>query len=74
MQPHELIPLVATVGAGGLASAIIAREPGLRANQLVAGILVCAGFWSLCEVLSGIWWRAARGRPAPELFRGVRSG
>jgi PAS domain S-box-containing protein len=51
MHAYALIPLFSALGAAGLASAIAAREPGLRANRLVALILLSAAFWSLCEFL-----------------------
>lgn len=51
MHPFVLIPLAAAFGAGALAAAIAAREPGQRANRLVAAILLCDTWWALFEVL-----------------------
>ena len=51
MHPVVLIPLATAFGAAALAAAIIAREPGQRANRLVAAVLLCDVWWALFEVL-----------------------
>jgi PAS domain S-box-containing protein len=51
MHPYALLPLAALVAAGVLASAFAAREPDQRANRLASLILVCAAFWSFCELM-----------------------
>jgi PAS domain S-box-containing protein len=54
MHPYVLLPLAALVAAGVLASAFAAREPDQRANRLASLILVCAAFWSFCELMATI--------------------
>ena len=51
MHPAVLIPLATAFGAAALAAAIAAREPGQRANRLVAAVLLCDVWWALFEVL-----------------------
>jgi len=51
VHPVVLIPLVSALGAGALAAAIAAREPGNRANRLMAAVLACDVWWALCELL-----------------------
>ena len=51
MHPVVLIPLATAFGAAALAAAIAAREPGQRANRLVAAVLLCDVWWALFEVL-----------------------
>ena len=51
MHPFVLIPLATAFGAAALAAAITAREPGQRANRLVAAVLLCDAWWALFEVL-----------------------
>ena len=51
MHPVVLIPLATAFGAAALAAAITAREPGQRANRLVAAVLLCDLWWALFEVL-----------------------
>ena len=45
------VPLLAFICAVLIAIGIIARDPGQRANRLVALLLACSAHWSLCEVL-----------------------
>jgi PAS domain S-box-containing protein len=52
MHPYVLISLLSTLAAGMLAAAIWARDSGNRGNQLAASLLLCAAFWSLCDVFS----------------------
>jgi PAS domain S-box-containing protein len=54
MHPFLLVPLFACLGAAGMAGAIVARDPGQRVNRLVAIVLVCSAWWSLCEVVWGM--------------------
>ena len=54
MHPFVLVPLLSCVAAAAMASAILFRDPGQRANRLVALVLVCSAHWSLCEVLWNI--------------------
>jgi signal transduction histidine kinase len=49
-----LIPLGAAVIGSMLAAAVLVRDPGQRANRLLAAILVAASWWSLCEVISNL--------------------
>jgi signal transduction histidine kinase len=53
MRVALLIPLIAVVIGAMLAAAVLVRDPGQRANRLLAAILVAASWWSLCEVVSG---------------------
>jgi PAS domain S-box-containing protein len=52
MHPYVLISLLSALAAGMLASAIWARDPANRGNQLAASLLSCAALWSLCDVFS----------------------
>jgi PAS domain S-box-containing protein len=52
MHPYVLISLLSALAAGMLAGAIWARDAANRGNQLAASLLLCAAFWSLCDVLS----------------------
>ena len=45
------IPLISGLTAVIMAAGILGRDPGQRANRLVALILACSAHWSLCEVL-----------------------
>ena len=51
MHPVAWIPLATAFGASALAAAIAAREPGQRANRLVAAVLLCNAWWALGELL-----------------------
>jgi signal transduction histidine kinase len=51
MHPVAWIPLLAAFGAAALAAAIAAREPGQRANRMLAAVLLCDVWWSLGELL-----------------------
>ena len=61
MHPVVLIPLATAFGAAALAAAIAAREPGQRANRLVAAVLLCDVWWALFEVLCLTAQRRQRG-------------
>jgi PAS domain S-box-containing protein len=54
MHPFLLVPLFACLAAVGMAAAILSRDPGQRVNRLVAVVLVCSAWWSLCEVVWGM--------------------
>ena len=54
MHPEVLVPLLSLVGAGVLASAIVAREPDRRVAALVSLILAGAGIWSLGLLLFAV--------------------
>ncbi len=47
----SVLLLVSAVLASGLAGALWAGGSGQRANRLVALVLVCSAFWSLCELI-----------------------
>jgi signal transduction histidine kinase len=51
VHPVAWIPLLAAFSAAALAAAIAAREPGQRANRLVAVVLLCDAWWALLELL-----------------------
>jgi PAS domain S-box-containing protein len=51
MHPVTLIPLVSCVLAAMIASAIVSHDPGQRANRVIALVLACSGWWSLCQVI-----------------------
>jgi hypothetical protein len=51
MHPVQLIPLFACVLAAMGASAIVTHDSGQRASRLVALVLACSAWWSLCEVI-----------------------
>jgi PAS domain S-box-containing protein len=55
MHPQALLAFASAIGAVALASAITGREPDRRANRLMSALLLCAGLWSLLELL----WQAA---------------
>jgi len=68
VHPSAFIPLIAATGAVALASAILARDPGSRANWLAAGSMACTGWWAFCELAASlstrpevalVWLRAA---------------
>jgi PAS domain S-box-containing protein len=68
MHPVLGIPLATLVAAGVLASAIAARETDRGARRIASAILLCAGLWSLLELLAATtperawaraWLRAA---------------
>jgi PAS domain S-box-containing protein len=46
-----LMLVLACLVAGVLGSVILARDPGQRTNRLLATILFCSSYWSLCEIL-----------------------
>jgi PAS domain S-box-containing protein len=51
MHPFIFMLVLSCVAAAVLGSAILARDPGQRSNRLIATILGCSAYWSLCEVL-----------------------
>ena len=51
MHPVLLIPVFACALAALIAAAILARDPGQRANRLIAMVLLSSAWWSLCEVV-----------------------
>jgi len=51
MNPVLAMLLVSCLAAAGFASAIFARDPGQRANRLLAMVLGCSAYWSLCEIV-----------------------
>ena len=52
MHPVLGIPLASIFAAGVLASAIAARESDRTTSRLASGVLLCAGLWSLFELLT----------------------
>jgi len=54
VHPSSFIPLAAATGAAALASAILARDPGSRANWLAAGSMACTGWWAFCELAASL--------------------
>ena len=57
---YPLIPLIACLTLGILATAIVMRDPSDRANRLAALLVASTAFWSFCEVL----WNVQR---SPEI-------
>lgn len=51
MEPYTLLHLFACLIASASAGAVLARAPTERTSQLAAGMLACAAYWSLCEVI-----------------------
>ena len=51
MHPFIFMLVLSCIAAGVLGSAILARDPGQRANRLIATVLGCSAYWSLCEIL-----------------------
>ena len=51
MHPVALIPLASALLAAALAAASAARDPGHRANRLMAAVLCLNAWWALCQVL-----------------------
>ena len=51
MHPFIFMLVLSCVAAGVFGSAILARDPGQRANRLIATVLGCSAYWSLCEIL-----------------------
>jgi len=51
MHPYILMLMLSCMAAGVLGSAILARDPGQRINRLIATILACSVWWSLCEIV-----------------------
>jgi two-component system NtrC family sensor kinase len=43
--------IISCVSAGILGGAILARDPTQRSNRLLATVLACSAYWSLCEIL-----------------------
>ena len=51
MHPFIFMLVLSCIAAGVFGSAILARDPGQRANRLIATVLGCSAYWSLCEIL-----------------------
>jgi len=51
MNPVLMVLILACFTAGVLGSVILARDPSQRSNRLLAAILGCSAYWSLCEIL-----------------------
>jgi hypothetical protein len=51
MNPVLIILVLSCFTAGVLGSVILARDPTQRSNRLLAVILGCSAYWSLCEIL-----------------------
>ena len=59
-----VINMTSCLLASVLAGATLARDPGVKANRLMAAILACAAWWSFCEVvwnqcvdpMQALWW------------------
>ncbi len=51
MNPFIFMLVISCVCAGILGGAILARDPGQRSNRLLATVLACSAYWSLCELL-----------------------
>jgi PAS domain S-box-containing protein len=51
MHPFIFMLVLSCMAAGVFGSAILARDPGQRANRLIALVLGCSLYWSLCEIL-----------------------
>jgi PAS domain S-box-containing protein len=43
--------IISFVSAGILGGAILSRDPSQRSNRLLATVLACSAYWSLCEIL-----------------------
>jgi PAS domain S-box-containing protein len=66
MHTYVLIPLLASIGAFAMMSAILARDPNSRTSRLAAKILACAAIWSLCDLIAHVGFGA---QVATGLFR-----
>jgi PAS domain S-box-containing protein len=51
VNPVVCMLIISCVSAGILGGAILARDPGQRSNRLLATVLACSAYWSLCEIL-----------------------
>jgi len=51
IHPFVLMLLFSCLGAGALGAAILAHDPTQRTNRLIASVLGCSAYWSLCEAL-----------------------
>jgi PAS domain S-box-containing protein len=51
MHPFIFMLVLSCIAAGVFGSTILARDPGQRANRLIAMVLGCSAYWSLCEIL-----------------------
>jgi len=51
MSLFVLVPLFACIGSAVCASAILSRDPSVRANRLAALLIAGASFWAFCEIL-----------------------
>jgi signal transduction histidine kinase len=59
MHPVLLIHLIACVVAAMGATAIVTHDAGQRASRLIALVLACSAWWSLCEVVWNVQTDAA---------------
>jgi PAS domain S-box-containing protein len=51
MNPFVAMLVISCISAAVLGSAILARDPNQRTNRLLATVLGCSAYWSLCEIL-----------------------
>ncbi|MBW2401474.1 MAG: hypothetical protein JRG80_19835, partial [Deltaproteobacteria bacterium] len=51
MNPFVFTLAISCISAGTLGSAIFAHDPSQRSNRLLASVLACSAYWSLCEIL-----------------------
>jgi len=51
VNPVVCFLVISCVSAGILGGAILARDPSQRSNRLLAAVLACSAYWSLCEIL-----------------------
>jgi PAS domain S-box-containing protein len=51
MNPYVFMLVLSCLTACVLGSAILARDPDQRPNRLIATVLGCSAYWSLCEIL-----------------------
>jgi len=51
VNPFVAMLVIACISAATLGSAILARDPNQRSNRLLATVLGCSAYWSLCEIL-----------------------
>ena len=51
MNPFVFMLAISCICAGILGAAILANHPNQRTNRLLATVLACSAYWSLCEIL-----------------------
>jgi PAS domain S-box-containing protein len=51
VNPVIIMLVLACLTAGVVGCAILARDPSQRSNRLLAMVLGCSAYWSLCEIL-----------------------